>query len=216
MGREKYVVVELPEFIVVGISIALLFGYHARLYLRIKRRPEKTAFGKHKIARSFWLDQYAGSKHDILVVQTLRNWIMSSTFLASTSILVALGLLGIVTTTDQLSGLSQELNLLGSADAKLLLAKFLLILLLFMTSFFAFTFSIRFITHAGFVANLPKELDTEAPFIQLHEDLEKGALCYFVGLRCLYLSVPVAMWLLGPVWLLAATVFLLGVLIRFD
>ncbi len=207
---------EVLEMALVGASILMLAVYHLRLRHRIHSVPQQTSFGRNRIVRRHWLEYYAGARHEILVVQTLRNWLMSATFLASTSILLALGLLGIMTTSDKLSGLSQELNSLGSSDAYLLPIKFTLLLILFMTAFFAFAFSIRFLTHAGFAVNLPKTVETEASRLTQDGELERGALCYFVGLRCYYLSIPLALWLLGPLWMLAATGFLLLVLLKFD
>ncbi len=202
----------MPELLIVGASLAVLFGYHVRLFVRIASNGGATAFGRHRIARAQWLDHYAGSKHEILVVQTLRNWLMSATFLASTSIVIAFGVLGIMTTTDKISGLSRELNMMGNTDTGLLLLKFALVLLLYLAAFFAFTFSVRFFSHASFVVNLPVT-DTG---IRGQDDLENGALCYFLGLRCLYLSIPLAMWLLGPIGLAVATVLVLAVLFKFD
>lgn len=204
----------MTELLLSGVALAALLLYHLRLFLRIARQPERTAFGRHRIARRRWLDHFAGGGHDIFVVQTMRNWLMSATFLASTSIVVAFGVLGIMTTTDKLSGLAHELGGMGSADTSLLLAKFLSVLLLYLAAFFVFTFAVRFLTHAGFVVNIPR--GPEALPIGPHEDLEKGAMLYFIGLRCLYLSIPLAMWLMGPLALLGATALVLGVLVLFD
>lgn len=207
---------ELSNLTIAGLSAALLAAYHIALFIRIKRSPEKTAFGQHRIARGLWIKHFARSKNEILVVQTLRNWLMSATFLATTSIFVALGLLGIISTADKITGLSQELTALGETDTNLILFKFTLILFLFMVAFFSFTLSIRFINHASFVTNIPVEETEDLPFLNKHNDMKRASVFYFLGLRCLYISVPLVMWILGPIWLLISSVLLIAVLFPLD
>lgn len=155
----------LPHAIMVGASILLLVGYHVFLLVRTTRTPAATTFGQHSIARKHWLKHYTRAKSEILVIQTLRNWMMSATFLASTSILVALGILGIISASDKITGLTQELHLAGAAGEQILLLKVTIILFLFMTAFFACNLSTRFINHAGFTLNIPKSPDDDLPFL---------------------------------------------------
>jgi uncharacterized membrane protein len=43
-----------------------------------------------------------------------------------------------------------------------------------------------------------------------------GALHYTIGMRGFYLSVPLALWLFGPSWMLAGSLVLVAVLFRLD
>jgi uncharacterized membrane protein len=43
-----------------------------------------------------------------------------------------------------------------------------------------------------------------------------GALHYTIGMRGFYLSVPLALWLFGPVWMLIGSLVLVSVLYRLD
>jgi len=43
-----------------------------------------------------------------------------------------------------------------------------------------------------------------------------GALHYTIGMRGFYLSVPLALWLFGPIWMLAGSLVLVSVLYRLD
>ena len=62
-------------------------------------------------------DDVMRNQRDILAVQTLRNWTMASTFLASTAILIALGVFNLILTADRQGDLAGLFNRLG--DAKL-------------------------------------------------------------------------------------------------
>jgi uncharacterized membrane protein len=46
--------------------------------------------------------------------------------------------------------------------------------------------------------------------------MESGALHYAVGMRGFYISMPLILWLFGPIWLLAGTLLLVMVLRRID
>ncbi len=203
------------EVLLTGLSLATLAGYHLWLWRCLKHRPASTAIGRHRLARQAWTVLVRGGKRDILVVQTLRNWIMSSTFMASTAILFALGLVGVAFTTDRLSVIAHELNFMGSTSSGLLLFKILLLVVDFLIAFFCFSLAIRTFIHTGFTLNLqldePPISSTEA----VHE-FERGALNYTLGMRCYYLALPLALWLFGPAWLLFGSILLVIVLRRID
>lgn len=46
--------------------------------------------------------------------------------------------------------------------------------------------------------------------------LNHGALHYTIGMRGFYLSVPLALWLFGPIWMLAGSLVLVTVLYCLD
>lgn len=203
----------VPEFLIVSLSFALLLGYHLRLRWVLLHRPSDTAYGRHRIVRRQWLRRYAGGNHNLLAVHTLRNWIMSATFLASTAILIALGLLGFGFTGDHLTGFANELNMLGTQNTPILLLKLLLLAITYLAAFFCFSLSVRSFIHSGFEMNLPAKIK---PYDAWSGELEKGALFYFAGLRCFYFSIPLALWLLGPLWMLAAVIVLILLLMLLD
>ena len=150
------------------------------------------------------------------MVQTLRNWIVAATFLASTATLLSLGLLGATFATDKLSQLAHELNYFGSQDTQLLLLKALLLVADFLAAFFNFSLAIRSFIHAGFAINLPVDRGAEVAHGLGGRELERGALHYTLGMRSYYLSIPLALWLFGPMWMLAGSVLLVLVLNRVD
>jgi uncharacterized membrane protein len=46
--------------------------------------------------------------------------------------------------------------------------------------------------------------------------LNHGAIHYTPGMRGLYFSVPLALWLFGPLWMLTGSLVLVSVLYRLD
>jgi uncharacterized membrane protein len=48
------------------------------------------------------------------------------------------------------------------------------------------------------------------------ELVNHGAFHYTLGMRGYYLSIPLVLWLFGPLWMFIGTVVLLGILYRLD
>jgi uncharacterized membrane protein len=139
---------------------------------------------------------------------------MSATFQASTAILLTIGLVSIVFTTEKFSGFAHQLNLFGSQDPQVLLLKILLLSFIFLGAFFCNSLAIRSLIHAGFIINLPPE--KAGTHLDASMELERGALFYFCGLRFYYLSIPLALWLFGPAWMLGGAILLVALLRWLD
>ncbi len=197
-------------------SIAVLAGYHYRLWRKTRTWPESTAMGRHRLVRDAWARSLRDGGKELIAVQTLRNWITSATFLASTAILFAMGILGAALTTDKLSAFVHKLNILGVETGTLWLLKIMLLFLMLMATFFNFSLAVRGFIHAGFAIGHRVANHADAAANWGKRDLEHGALHYTLGMRGYYLSIPLTLWLFGPLWMLAGTVLLVLLLRRID
>ncbi len=206
----------LTEGAIAAAAVAILSVYHWRLWRRSRSSPAVTAMGRHRLVRAAWAEMVQAGHHDLLAVQTLRNWIVSATFLASTSILFALGILGAAFTTDKLSQFAHELNFLGSQDTQLWLFKALLLLINFMTAFFNFSLAIRAFIHTGFAINLTGEQEVAIGQGLADAELEQGAFHFTLGMRGYYLAIPLTLWLFGPMWMLVGSILLVLIFRRVD
>ena len=97
----------------VGISWFTVVAYHLHLVYKVRHKPLTTVVGITKHVRGKWVKNVMDERRDILAVQTLRNQMMAATFLASTAILISLGLLGVAMRPGVFSEISQALNLTG-------------------------------------------------------------------------------------------------------
>ena len=86
-------IISLQESILVLLAAVIIFAYRTHQYTQVRRNPLKTAIGRGNHARQRWVREIMRNQRDILAVQTLRNQVMAATFLASTAILISLGLL---------------------------------------------------------------------------------------------------------------------------
>jgi uncharacterized membrane protein len=79
------------SIIAVGISVFLFVAYHVILLYKIHANPAQTVYGLSKSSRRIWVASVMFRKQDILAIQTLRNWIMASSFMASTAMAICFG-----------------------------------------------------------------------------------------------------------------------------
>ena len=199
-------------FFLLGIIILLI--YHLFLWYRLTYQPFSTAIGRAHIMRAKWVEMVMTEQKDMLAVQTLRNWTMSASFLASTAIVVGLGILNFILTTEKLSGSSQRLNFIEYNDRTLWMIKLVLLSADFFFAFFSFTLAIRHYNHAGFLLNLP--ISNDLTVSSVVKVVNQGAGYYARGMRGYYLSIPLTLWLFGAYWFMVGCVFLVWMLYQID
>lgn len=206
--------VTTQEAIFLTVGALLILIYQVIYAINRRRHPLKTAFGRASLARRLWVEAIIKGNKDILAVQTLRNWTMAATFLASAAILIASGILH-ASVTQTLSH-AMSTNLFGSKSPELWTIKFLLLAAPFIIAFFNFTLSIRYYNHVGYLINTPANSSLDLSAQDIAEVINTGARHYNLGMNAYYLSVPLLMWLFGPVWFLLGSVLLLWFRYTYD
>jgi uncharacterized membrane protein len=209
-------IISIQEIILVLSAVILISAYHIHLFRKVRREPLETAIGITNHARQMWVKGVIIDKRDIMAVQTLRNQVMAATFLASTAILISLGLFSATFRPGVFNEISHSLNLLGTRSQTLWMLKLMLLAVVFFITFFNFTLAIRYYNHAGFMINTFEENDATVSEKTVTRVLNHGALHYTIGMRGFYLSVPTALWLFGPIWMLAGSMALIAVIYRLD
>src|SRR4051812_30905080 len=78
-----------------ALSLACVFAYYAYLRWQVrKHNPHYTVHAVNTLARERWVETVmASGRMDVLAVQTLRNSVMAASFMASTAILLIIGVL---------------------------------------------------------------------------------------------------------------------------
>ncbi len=206
----------LFESVTTGLSVLVVGSYHLHLYLKVRRSPETTAVGMTNLMRRQWVETIMGDRRDILAVQTLRNWVMASSLLASTAILIALGVLNVAIRPAGFQEITHALNIAGTRSETLWVVKLMILVVDFFLAFFNFTLAIRYFNHAGYGLGMPDRHEGIASHEFVAEVVNHASLHYTIGMRCYYLAIPLALWVFGPTWMLMGAVVLVGVLYRLD
>ena len=126
------------EFYLTAASFLILGIYHFHWVYRIYRRPMTTAVGVTNHLRGHWVESIMEERRDILAVQTLRNWTMAASFLASTGILICLGLLSVAASPEKMAEISPSLNAVVHEHRVLWLFKLMVLIIDFFFIFFSF------------------------------------------------------------------------------
>ena len=74
-------------------SFCVMVAYHIYLRHVYKTNPKKTVYGLTSSARRVFIASIMYRRNEILAVQTLRNWIMMASAMASTAIIIMIGLI---------------------------------------------------------------------------------------------------------------------------
>lgn len=207
----------LLDLACLAVSLTLFTLYNLYMARRFRTDPNSTIQGAMDLARRAWVVGVMEDKKDILAVQTLRNSTMAATFLASTAVLLSVGVLSLTAQAEHIGSVWHALNLFGSTQQSTLSLKLLVLLIDLFIAFFCFSSSIRLYNHVGFLINAPcvdGNPGSSLTFVAL--ELNKAANHFHLGMRAYYYMVPLIFWLFGPLLLLGATAAIVVVVYRLD
>lgn len=198
-------------------SVGLFSLYNMFIWWKLKSDPIYTIQGATNLARKAWVVTVMEEKNDILAVQTLRNSTMAGTFLASTAILLSVGVLSLTGQAENVGNTWHTLNLLGSTEQSTLAMKLLVLLVNLFIAFFSFSSSVRLYNHVGFMINIPctdGNYSTSLTFVAMQ--LNRAANHFHIGMRAFYFMVPLVFWIFGPLFLLGSTILMIAVVFYMD
>ena len=209
--------VPIVDMSVYGASLVLLGGY--QLYLRIRLRNDNhyTIQSINKSAREAWVDNIMSDKsRSLLGVQTLRNSTMAATFLASTAILMGMGVLNLMSKGSSANVMhTLETELFSNHDFQT--AKLIILLATFISAFFSFSLAVRIYNHTGFLINSRNSnLSFYLTPAYVSNLLNRGGRYYSIGMRAYYISVPMLFSLHSTWYMLVASIGLVIFLYRID
>ncbi|KAM7459706.1 hypothetical protein LguiA_036700 [Lonicera macranthoides] len=224
------------DIILVPLGFMICMGYHLWLWHKVRTQPLTTIIGTNARARRLWVSAIMkdNEKKNILAVQTLRNTIMGSTLMATTSILLSSGLAAVISSTYSVKKLLND-AVYGAHGDFMVALKYVTLLLIFLFSFLFHSLSIRFINQVNFLINCPQEEEEEEEDQHEHEHeheheqvgiivspayvselLEKGFVLNTVGNRLFYAALPLMLWIFGPVLVLLCSITMVPVLYNLD
>ena len=199
-------------------SVLILILYSLFINYKTRKNQAYTVQAVNVIARTAWVESIMEeSGKEVLAVQTLRNSTMAATFLASTAVLLIIGVLTLSSQGGKMESTWHALNIMGSKYTDLWLTKLLLILLDLFVAFFSFAMAIRVFNHVGYLINVPMKRNFKMicpAHVAIH--LNRAGKFYSIGMRAYYFVVPLVFWLFGPHFMLLSTIILVVILYHLD
>ncbi|CAN1170869.1 hypothetical protein LINPERHAP2_LOCUS29238 [Linum perenne] len=211
------------DYTLVPLGMVMMMSYHLWLFFQVLNHPSHTIIGINAINRRFWVRAMMEdtSKNGVLAVQTLRNNIMASTLLASTAIMLS-SLIAMLMVGSKSGNSRLVLVLMGDTSDKALSLKFFSILLCFLLAFLLTVQSIRYYSHASFLINVPvKDMREHHHPHHLTVDyvvrcVNRGGYFWSLGLRAFYFSLPLFLWIFGPIPMFLCCFVLVSMLYFLD
>ncbi|XP_058780659.1 uncharacterized protein LOC131654733 [Vicia villosa] len=205
------------DVILVPLAILMSIGYHVWLWYNVRTHPHTTIIAINANGRRNWVAAMMkdNEKKNILAVQTLRNTLMGSTLMATTSILLCSGLAAIISST---YSVKKPLNdtVYGAHGEFMEALKYVTLLTIFLFSFFCHSLSIRFINQVNILINTPQDPMSLATPSYVSEMLEKGFMLNTVGNRLFYSALPMLLWIFGPVLVFLCSLTMVPLLYNLD
>jgi uncharacterized membrane protein len=208
-----------PDVAAVVISLLLVAAYYLFLWRQRRRNPTYTIHAVNEIARARWVAHVmANPGKDVMAVQTLRNFVMGASLMASTATFLIVGTLTLSSQVENISHSWHILNTGGSHAAELWIVKVLCLLVDFIVAFFSFAMAVRLNNHVVFMLNVPPQEgghDALTP-ASVARRLNRAGNLFAIGMRAFFFAVPLVFWLFGPPFLIGATVGLVIALYHLD
>jgi uncharacterized membrane protein len=201
-----------------AVSAALVGAYYLSLLARTRRDPTSSIHGVNELARTLWVRNIMSSTtKDVMAVQTLRNFIMGASLMATTASFLIVGTLTLSGQAESIGRSWHLINVLGSNSSELWIVKVMCLLADFIIAFFAFVMSVRLTNHVLFMLNVPGPQEHPALTQEaVAKRLNRAGAHFATGLRAFFFAVPLVFWLFGPVFLVLASVGLVYALHRLD
>ena len=200
------------------ISCLLILFYYLYLKRRTRHMPDSSVHAVNAMIRERWVMMImSSSKQEILAIQTLRNSVMAASFMATTAMLLIIGVLNLGDKIGQWTQKLPPLMLSCQTPSELWLIKLGLLILSFAIAFYYFAMAIRFFNHVGYMINLPYNESTDDDlYQQTAAYLNRAGSYYAFGIRTFFFSLPIILWFFGTGFLILATVSLIAGLAMLD
>ncbi len=220
--NEWFVNVHLLDRIALAVFLLAVICYRIFLALMLKSKPGRLYLGKLQAYRNAWMKVHSSTEGQghLVVVQTLRNNIMTASFLASTAVLLIMGAVNLL---DKLDSLGKTLSLFNestSINPTMNLIKVLLIIITLSYTFFNFSNYIRQVNYMSLILNIPKkELDSiekEDSSRLIEQIFLSSGINFSMGMRGYYFLIPLFLWIFSPVVMILSILLILFNLMRRD
>jgi uncharacterized membrane protein len=204
------------DFLALLVTVAIVAAY--QLYLRHLARLDSSAvlstFAAE--ARSAWVESMMSAPDNSLIaIHTLRNSTMAATFLASTAVLLMVGVMTLTGQSPALKETWHALNFVGTLRPEVWLVKLLTMLIVLFFTFFCFSNAIRIFNHVGYLINVRDSISGNCRYSAtlVASELSRGGRFFSFGIRAYYYLVPLVCWLFGPLYMVGSAIILVTVML---
>ncbi|RDX60722.1 hypothetical protein CR513_61112, partial [Mucuna pruriens] len=198
-------------------QLVIIIAYHVWLWHKTRTQPFTTTFGREADGRRLWVPTMMKNieKMSIVVIQSLRNVLMGSSLMATTSVLICAGLGAVISSTYSVKKPIND-TIFGARGEFMVGLKYAILLVTFSISFLCHTFSIGFLNQLNILICTPQDAKSLVTSEYLTQLLEKAMLLNTVGNRLFYSALSLLLWIFGPVLTFLSSMTMLIIFYNLD
>nr|AFK36811.1 unknown [Medicago truncatula] len=205
------------DMLLVPCGFLILVFYHYWLWHMTRSQPYTTTFGRDADGRRFWVPTMMKDidNKNLVAVQSLRNLIMGTTLMSTTSILLCAGLGAIISSTYSVKKPIKE-SVFGAHGEFVVVLKFAIVLTMLSFSFICHTLSAAFINQVNMLISTPQSVKSMVTPEYLTQHLGKAMLLNVVGIRLFYTAITLQLWIFGPLLPFLSSMLMVCILYNLD
>jgi uncharacterized membrane protein len=166
------------------------------------------------------VDVKNNEKQAILVVQSVRNVLMGSTLVATTSILFCTGVAAVLSSTYAVKKPLSD-AVFGAHGEYMMALKYIVLLTIFLLAFLCHSLAICTLNQASFLVNAlsPSPALHNLPLVTrdyVADVMERGFLLNLAGNRLFFAGAPLLLWIFGPVLPCICSMAMIPILYNID
>ncbi|KAG6557079.1 hypothetical protein Mapa_001005 [Marchantia paleacea] len=138
---------------------------------------------------------------------------MGSTLLATTAILLSSAVAAFLASSYDIEAQINS-SIVGSQNNVSLSIKYMTLLAGFLTAFLCYVQAVRHTNHVNFIINVPINGTITPEYVA--DVLERGANFHTIGTRAFYVTIPLLLWLFGPIPFFASAAILVPIWYSLD
>lgn len=202
-------------FVPCGFLILVL--YHFLLWKITRSQPMNTTFGRDADGRRHWVPAIMKDidNKNVVAVQTLRNLIMGTNLMSTTSILLCAGLGAIISSTYSVKKPIKE-SVFGAHGDFVVVLKYAIVLTMLSFSFVCLTLSTAFINQVNMLICIPQNVKSMVTPEYLTQHLGKAMLLNIIGNRLFYTAITLQLWIFGPLLPFLSSMLMVCILYNLD
>ncbi len=206
------------DLLALALFAVVWFGYER--VLRLLGPRHRTINFTMKLVRRQWMEGMARREARIADAALMGHFMHSTSFFASTTVLVVAALVGALSSLDHLQSSIEALDFTAKTPRSLFELKVALPLAVFVAGFFRFTWALRQFNYGIALIGatpLPSHAsaeDAEALAGLTATVLTSGAEAFNGGIRAYYFALACLFWFGGPIAFMVATVAAVWTLLR--
>ena len=212
----------LPPFdlLVLCVFLVSLAVYRYFLGRALGDSNSSCYIARMQSVRRAWIETYGMGANPILVVQSFRNKIMISSFMASTSIILVIGGFNFIFGLDLGKIEAEKIFIIANKNPDLEMLRVMLIIVTLLYSFFHFLWHTRELHNMTLIINVPAERLQEVTPLASADFLAKMYLNsgrhFTLGIRGYYFLIPLLLWMFHPALMLVSLISIMVFLVKRD